>query len=90
MKANLSVTSPCDSESVKPSSIAAWLSPVSAPLSGPLYEDEEMTLEVLQAFTLTADHATQERVWNELPEWDRDKPDIDPPHPAQRRDPRHR
>ena len=31
------------------------------------YEADEMTLEVLQAFTLTADHATQERVWNELP-----------------------
>ena len=38
------------------------------------YEAGEMTLEVLQAFTLTADHATQERVWNDLPQWDRDKP----------------
>jgi hypothetical protein len=40
------------------------------------YEAAEMTLEVLQAFTLTADHATQERVWNELREWDRDNPGV--------------
>ena len=40
------------------------------------YEGDLMTLEVLQAFTLTADHATQERVWNELPEWDRDNAGI--------------
>ena len=41
------------------------------------YEADLMTLEVLQAFTLTADHATQERVWNELPEWDRDNAGIE-------------
>ncbi len=35
-----------------------------------------MNLEVLQAFTLTDDHATQERIWNELPPWDRDKPNV--------------
>ena len=40
------------------------------------YEADLMTLEVLQAFTLTADHATQERVWNELREWDRDNPGV--------------
>ena len=40
------------------------------------YEADQMTLEVLQAFTLTADHATQERVWNELPEWDRNNPGV--------------
>ena len=40
------------------------------------YEADQMTLEVLQTFTLTADHATQERVWNELPEWDRENAGI--------------
>ncbi len=40
------------------------------------YEADQMTLEVLQAFTLSADHATQERVWNELPEWDRNNPGV--------------
>ncbi len=39
-----------------------------------LYEEDQLTLAVLQAFTLTDDHATQERVWNDLPPWDQDKP----------------
>jgi ParB family chromosome partitioning protein len=41
-----------------------------------LYEEEDLSLGVLQAFTLTDDHATQERIWNDLPEWDRDKPNL--------------
>jgi ParB family chromosome partitioning protein len=36
-----------------------------------LYGNDEMPLDVLQAFTLTDDHATQERVWNELQPWNR-------------------
>jgi ParB family chromosome partitioning protein len=47
-----------------------------SPVLWKLYEEEDLSLGVLQAFTLTADHATQERVWNELPEWDRDKPGV--------------
>ena len=38
------------------------------------YRTGEATLDVLQAFTLTSDHATQEQVWNQLPEWNR-RPD---------------
>src|SRR5215471_10517359 len=33
-----------------------------------------MTLEHLMAFTVTNDHAAQERVWNDLPEWRRQYP----------------
>lgn len=35
------------------------------------YREGEMNLELLQAFTLTDDHGTQEQIWNELPSWDR-------------------
>ena len=34
----------------------------------------DMTLEHLMAFTVTNDHAAQERVWNELPEWRKQYP----------------
>ena len=47
-----------------------------SPVLWKLYEEEEVSLSVLQAFTLTDDHATQERLWNELPPWDRDKPNV--------------
>ena len=47
-----------------------------SPVLWKLYEEEEVSLSVLQAFTLTDDHATQERIWNELPPWDRDKPNV--------------
>ena len=47
-----------------------------SPVLWKLYEEEEVTLGVLQAFTLVDDHATQERIWNELPPWDRDKPNV--------------
>ena len=30
-----------------------------------------MNLELLQAFTLSDDHQTQEQIWNELQPWDR-------------------
>ena len=35
------------------------------------YREGKLNLDVLQAFTLTDDHARQEQVWNELREWDR-------------------
>jgi ParB family chromosome partitioning protein len=35
------------------------------------YREGEMNLELLQAFTLTDDHDTQEQIWNELQPWDR-------------------
>lgn len=35
------------------------------------YREGEMNLELLQAFTLTDDHETQEQIWNELQPWDR-------------------
>ena len=38
------------------------------------YRTGQATLDVLQAFTLSADHAAQEQVWNHLPEWNR-RPD---------------
>jgi ParB family chromosome partitioning protein len=38
------------------------------------YRQGQATLELLQAFTLTSDHAAQERAWNQLPDWNR-KPD---------------
>jgi ParB family chromosome partitioning protein len=36
-----------------------------------LYRKETLSLETLMAFTLTDDHAEQERVWHELPDWSR-------------------
>ncbi|MGI9072244.1 MAG: hypothetical protein ACR2JB_13245 [Bryobacteraceae bacterium] len=35
------------------------------------YRENEMSLELLQAFTLTDDHETQEQIWSELQPWDR-------------------
>jgi ParB family chromosome partitioning protein len=34
------------------------------------YREGEMNLDLLQAFTLTDDHETQEQIWNELQPWD--------------------
>jgi ParB family transcriptional regulator, chromosome partitioning protein len=39
-----------------------------------LYRDGALDLEALQAFTVTDDHALQERVWDGLAEWQRDNP----------------
>jgi ParB family transcriptional regulator, chromosome partitioning protein len=36
-----------------------------------LYKDGAMNLEQLMAFTVSDDHAAQERTWNDLPEWNR-------------------
>ena len=35
------------------------------------YRAGNATLDLLQAFTLTGDHALQEQIWNQLPEWNR-------------------
>lgn len=35
------------------------------------YRDGELTLDVLQAFTLTDDHTRQEEMWEQLQHWDR-------------------
>ncbi len=43
-----------------------------APSLFALYRDDEMSLESLQAFTITDDHALQERVWEGLSGWQRD------------------
>jgi ParB family chromosome partitioning protein len=37
-----------------------------------LYRDEEITFEVLQAFTVSDDHVEQEGVWNELPNYQKE------------------
>ena len=39
-----------------------------------LYREGAIDLEALQAFTVTDDHALQERVWDGLAEWQRDTP----------------
>jgi ParB family chromosome partitioning protein len=39
------------------------------------YRDGEMTLQHVMAFTVTEDHAAQERVWNECAEWQKDNPE---------------
>jgi ParB family chromosome partitioning protein len=39
-----------------------------------LYREGALDLETLQAFTITDDHALQERVWDGLAEWQRDNP----------------
>ncbi|MGH9770203.1 MAG: ParB/RepB/Spo0J family partition protein [Candidatus Acidiferrales bacterium] len=39
------------------------------------YRKGEMNLEILQAFTLTDNHAAQEAIWDQLPPWNR-KPQI--------------
>lgn len=38
-----------------------------------LYREEEMNLDQLTAFAICDDHARQERVWEDLPEWSRDR-----------------
>lgn len=35
------------------------------------FRNEDMTFEQLSAFTISDDHEAQERVWNELPAWNR-------------------
>ena len=40
------------------------------------YRAGEMTLQHVMAFTVTDDHAMQERVWNEMPEWQKEDPDV--------------
>lgn len=37
-----------------------------------LYREEEISFDQLKAFTVSDDHAEQERVWNELPSWSRE------------------
>lgn len=39
------------------------------------YRHGEMTLQHVMAFTVTDDHAMQERVWKDLPEWRRNDPE---------------
>jgi ParB family chromosome partitioning protein len=39
------------------------------------YRAGEMTLQHLMAFTVTDNHAMQERVWNEMPEWQKEDAD---------------
>jgi ParB family chromosome partitioning protein len=51
------------------------LAAVSPKLIG-LYRDGEMSLEELTAFTVTDDHPKQERVWEELPNYQRDRRSI--------------
>jgi ParB family chromosome partitioning protein len=36
------------------------------------YRDDEMNLDQLMAFTVSDDHGQQEKVWEELPRWNRD------------------
>jgi ParB family chromosome partitioning protein len=40
------------------------------------YRKGEMTLQHVMAFTVSDDHAAQERVWSSLPEWQKDDPSI--------------
>ena len=40
-----------------------------------LYRKDEMTLDCLMAFTVTDSQKQQEKVWKELPEWARQRPD---------------
>jgi len=42
-----------------------------SPLLLAAYRAGELNLELLQAFTLTDDHSTQEQIWNQLHPWDR-------------------
>ena len=39
------------------------------------YRNGEMTLQHVMAFAVTDDHAAQERVWNELSDWQKDDPE---------------
>jgi ParB family chromosome partitioning protein len=42
-----------------------------SPLIFESYREGELDLEALQAFTITDDHAAQESVWDNLPDWQR-------------------
>jgi ParB family transcriptional regulator, chromosome partitioning protein len=42
-----------------------------SPVIMQLYRDEEISFDHLQAFTVSNDHAEQERVWNDLTDWQR-------------------
>ena len=39
------------------------------------YRNDEMTLQHVMAFAVTDDHTAQERVWNELSDWQKEDPD---------------
>lgn len=41
-----------------------------------LFRKDGLSLDQMMAFTVTDDHAEQERVWKDLPEWSRDPRDI--------------
>lgn len=47
-----------------------------SPLILQLYREEEISFDQLKAFTVSDDHAEQERVWNELPRWNRESNSI--------------
>ena len=40
-----------------------------------IYRKDEMTLDQLMAFTISDDHKQQEKIWKELPEWNRQRGD---------------
>src|SRR3984957_8916391 len=40
-----------------------------------IYRKDEMTLDQLMAFTISDDHKQQEKVWKELPDWNRQRGD---------------
>jgi ParB family transcriptional regulator, chromosome partitioning protein len=43
-----------------------------------VFRRDEMTLDQLMAFTLTDDHRKQEKVWKELPEWNKRRGEAEP------------
>jgi ParB family chromosome partitioning protein len=43
-----------------------------------VFRRNEMTLDQLMAFTLTDDHRKQEKIWKELPEWNKRRGDAEP------------
>ncbi len=51
------------------------LAKVSPRLRG-LFRKGELTLEHMMAFTVSDDHAAQERTWKDLPAWNRDPEDV--------------
>lgn len=55
-----------------------------SPLLLQKYREGEMNLQLLQAFTLTDDHAAQEPVWHQLQPWNR-KPQTHPLNALSRR-----
>jgi ParB family transcriptional regulator, chromosome partitioning protein len=43
-----------------------------------VFRKDEMTLDQLMAFTLTDEHRKQEKIWKELPEWNKRRGDAEP------------